>query len=165
RYDYIGNPDLKNEISYEANASAGFKKEGMGIVAKVNYFHIQNYIVGKILSLGSPMNYQSVGVKAYTSLDYARLFNMSLSANYDILRHLHWKGNVSYARATDDQDANLLFIRPLSYQTSLHWMHRQFSVMASIKGDLTQEDDRKSTRLNSSHVKISYAVFCLKKKK
>src|SRR5690606_41832360 len=29
------------------------------------------------------------------------------------------------------------------------------------KGD----KDRKSTRLNSSHVKISYAVFCLKKKK
>jgi len=25
RYDYIGNPDLKNEISYEVNASAGFK--------------------------------------------------------------------------------------------------------------------------------------------
>src|SRR5690349_22536337 len=32
----------------------------------------------------------------------------------------------------------------------------------------THEDpvrDRKSTRLNSSHVEISYAVFCLKKKK
>src|SRR5690606_40552526 len=28
-----------------------------------------------------------------------------------------------------------------------------------------QPADRKSTRLNSSHVKISYAVFCLKKKK
>src|SRR5690606_40489206 len=27
-----------------------------------------------------------------------------------------------------------------------------------------QKGDRKSTRLNSSHVKISYAVFCLKKK-
>src|SRR5690606_42072849 len=27
------------------------------------------------------------------------------------------------------------------------------------------EPDRKSTRLNSSHVKISYAVFCLKKKR
>src|SRR5436309_12409429 len=27
------------------------------------------------------------------------------------------------------------------------------------------DSDRKSTRLNSSHVKISYAVFCLKKKK
>src|SRR5438067_13755794 len=31
-------------------------------------------------------------------------------------------------------------------------------------GDLEIED-RKSTRLNSSHVSISYAVFCLKKKK
>src|SRR5690606_41674254 len=30
---------------------------------------------------------------------------------------------------------------------------------ANLKGK-----DRKSTRLNSSHVKISYAVFCLKKK-
>src|SRR5207302_7079587 len=28
-----------------------------------------------------------------------------------------------------------------------------------------RQEDRKSTRLNSSHVKISYAVFCLKKKK
>src|SRR2546426_5812224 len=30
---------------------------------------------------------------------------------------------------------------------------------------LTPEADRKSTRLNSSHLVISYAVFCLKKKK
>src|SRR5256885_5213306 len=29
----------------------------------------------------------------------------------------------------------------------------------------TRERDRKSTRLNSSHLVISYAVFCLKKKK
>src|SRR5690606_41784517 len=32
-------------------------------------------------------------------------------------------------------------------------------------GDDGSAQDRKSTRLNSSHVKISYAVFCLKKKK
>src|SRR5690349_23662270 len=31
--------------------------------------------------------------------------------------------------------------------------------------DVTGGEDRKSTRLNSSHVEISYAVFCLKKKK
>src|SRR5688572_22592642 len=31
--------------------------------------------------------------------------------------------------------------------------------------DLAPESDRKSTRLNSSHSQISYAVFCLKKKK
>src|SRR3712207_6868120 len=31
-------------------------------------------------------------------------------------------------------------------------------------GDVVDELDRKSTRLNSSHANISYAVFCLKKK-
>src|SRR5690606_40369491 len=35
-----------------------------------------------------------------------------------------------------------------------------------VHGNVSEaiERDRKSTRLNSSHVKISYAVFCLKKK-
>src|SRR3712207_7668254 len=33
------------------------------------------------------------------------------------------------------------------------------------RGSLLQARDRKSTRLNSSHANISYAVFCLKKKK
>src|SRR3712207_6915624 len=32
-------------------------------------------------------------------------------------------------------------------------------------GELHRHQDRKSTRLNSSHANISYAVFCLKKKK
>src|SRR5690606_39841554 len=33
------------------------------------------------------------------------------------------------------------------------------------RGSAEIREDRKSTRLNSSHVKISYAVFCLKKKR
>src|SRR5690625_5445233 len=34
-----------------------------------------------------------------------------------------------------------------------------------LSSEHLREQDRKSTRLNSSHVAISYAVFCLKKKK
>src|SRR2546426_2650191 len=34
-----------------------------------------------------------------------------------------------------------------------------------LRGAMTLGEDRKSTRLNSSHLVISYAVFCLKKKK
>src|SRR5262245_64505349 len=36
---------------------------------------------------------------------------------------------------------------------------------AEILLEAAQHQDRKSTRLNSSHLGISYAVFCLKKKK
>src|SRR3712207_7225448 len=38
------------------------------------------------------------------------------------------------------------------------------SFQPSVKQKMPAERDRKSTRLNSSHANISYAVFCLKKK-
>src|SRR5437868_10119450 len=42
-------------------------------------------------------------------------------------------------------------------------LRRRQSLVLRDRG--SQAIDRKSTRLNSSHVSISYAVFCLKKKK
>src|SRR5436305_8962561 len=57
------------------------------------------------------------------------------------------------------------------------WQHFSIPVQQLSKGlfedgigfdkafaQLLDREDRKSTRLNSSHVRISYAVFCLKKK-
>src|SRR5207302_5317678 len=51
---------------------------------------------------------------------------------------------------------------------AFHHAVKQFKIPAAYFHDLmegAEMEDRKSTRLNSSHVKISYAVFCLKKKK
>src|SRR2546422_3609300 len=41
----------------------------------------------------------------------------------------------------------------------------RYDTVGSSAGPRTSKSDRKSTRLNSSHGYISYAVFCLKKKK
>src|SRR5699024_9774226 len=91
------------------------------VSAKANYFYIENYIIGKILSLGSPMNYQSVGVKGYTSIAHARLFNFSLQVQYDVLNNLIWISNLGYSRAKDDRGKNLPFIRPLNYSSLLRF--------------------------------------------
>src|SRR5690606_40171791 len=50
-----------------------------------------------------------------------------------------------------------------AYYKGKDWreVHRE---LVNQFNELLEEEDRKSTRLNSSHVKISYAVFCLKKK-
>src|SRR5258707_5703995 len=42
---------------------------------------------------------------------------------------------------------------------------RALRKLREFAADSLQKTDRKSTRLNSSHANISYAVFCLKKKK
>ncbi|WP_444671309.1 TonB-dependent receptor [Flavobacterium columnare] len=138
RYDYIGNPDLKNEISYEVNASAGYKNATVGLEAKVNHFYIENYIVGKILNIGSPMNYQSIGVKGYTSLDHAKLYNVVVSSFYNLGEHIRWEGSLTYARGIDSKGINLPFIRPLSYLTSLQYKHCNFGARTAINGDLDQ---------------------------
>src|SRR5699024_11371368 len=50
-----------------------------------------------------------------------------------------------------------IFANPFLYSFSIKSLH-----LITV---LFNKKDRKSTRLNSSHVSISYAVFCLKKKK
>src|SRR5205814_9422803 len=57
---------------------------------------------------------------------------------------------------------SLAFMIPLLYITQLTWVAICLSAANSDPGELGE--DRKSTRLNSSHLGISYAVFCLKKK-
>src|SRR3712207_8549670 len=48
--------------------------------------------------------------------------------------------------------------------TNVSW-HARAQVAHDIGVLMDHHQDRKSTRLNSSHANISYAVFCLKKKK
>src|SRR5690625_3632914 len=72
-----------------------------------------------------------------------------------------WWGNVLLARVLEPAIANLresVLDAALTLDSD--------TVERAGRGDLVSRvADRKSTRLNSSHVAISYAVFCLKKKK
>src|SRR3989442_9711950 len=57
-----------------------------------------------------------------------------------------------------------------SFDATKEGFERQINPLGHILQTLSIDDfqfriDRKSTRLNSSHVRISYAVFCLKKKR
>src|SRR5690554_4059692 len=136
RYDYVGNPDLPNEVSYEAHASLGFESQNLTLQLSANYFHIKHYIVGQILGLGSPMNYQSVGVKGYTALPYAHLFNVAFQASYALAPRLHWSGTLRYAHSQDDQGEHLPFIRPLNFQTHLQYMPGAWRIQTTVHGDM-----------------------------
>src|SRR5437773_7110777 len=89
--------------------------------------------------------------------------------------HDHHKALLSFpTRRSSDLDhpsARPDFADPSPYGSSGHtvlhrsecgWSHHR---PPSRKRPYCGWEDRKSTRLNSSHITISYAVFCLKKKK
>src|SRR5947199_2671059 len=69
--------------------------------------------------------------------------------------HLFWKNDSLSARA-QNPDGSL----------SPSFDDKQAQTGFTLGGPVeARGEDRKSTRLNSSHLGISYAVFCLKKKK
>src|SRR5688500_19677464 len=85
---------------------------------------------------------------SYTT--FSSIITLSLHAALPIFARL--KPGVSLQQAQSDVDAIAADIReqhPTSKSAGTHF----------------RVEDRKSTRLNSSHLVISYAVFCLKKKK
>src|SRR5690606_41981261 len=84
----------------------------------------------------------------------------------DLLEPAALAGVPGIARVHGDRDGYLaragLDSRAMAQATHLVWATGGSMVPAD---EMQAYLDRKSTRLNSSHVKISYAVFCLKKKK
>src|SRR5690606_7270789 len=87
----------------------------------------------------------------------------------------NWKYSSKYLKLTEDMAATL----PATEKTSnldvpgyrivlnngaINRADSQYPDQGGISVQHFSDLDRKSTRLNSSHVKISYAVFCLKKK-
>src|SRR5690625_1895910 len=68
----------------------------------------------------------------------------------------------SYRRLIAMFAETVLGASPEPFNEAFETIKRDRGISADVDLDVT---DRKSTRLNSSHVAISYAVFCLKKKK
>src|SRR5439155_6277509 len=68
--------------------------------------------------------------------------------------------------AAMDMDERWVSRPPETMLETFHWFRGEgFGLIVEDLLRLPPGVDRKSTRLNSSHVAISYAVFCLKKKK
>src|SRR5205807_6856807 len=71
--------------------------------------------------------------------------------------------SVSYAAAAGENNKEFDFVSALRLNLVQFYLWAILSPLI-FRFSLSAED-RKSTRLNSSHLVISYAVFCLKKKK
>ncbi len=137
-FDNIGNPNLKNEKALESSFSIGFKDDKFKINASTSYFKIYDYIIAKTDPVLVPMTIGANGVRIYTALDYATFFNASISAEVYLSNSFKWVSQVTYAKGKDNENNNLPFISPLSYNSSLRFSKNQFNAEISIAGNTTQ---------------------------
>ena len=117
RYDYIGNPALKNESAIEVNASASLTGNPIEARLEVNTFFFQNYIIGIPDSRLSAMTIGAAGVKLYQNLPSAQIVNATVNLNWQILRWLRWENNIRYSYGKENTGAWLPLIAPFSYQS------------------------------------------------
>src|SRR3712207_6956381 len=90
-----------------------------------------------------------------TLFPYTTLFRSVASQTCDIKQTIDHEPCIEALRCTREPDAG--------WRGTIRHSARWFEVDRAA--GLVAHADRKSTRLNSSHANISYAVFCLKKKK
>src|SRR3712207_8203904 len=68
--------------------------------------------------------------------------------------------------APEESDGTVEEFRKQAEENPVEYVaQRPLEFSTHVLSEIENEEDRKSTRLNSSHANISYAVFCLKKKK
>lgn len=134
RYDYIGNPLMKNEKSVSFNTSAAFIVSKLTVKLSGNYFYLMDYIIGKPESNLYTMTIGASGVKVYEQLSDAHLFNGSLAFDYRFVNHWSWINKVSYRRGVGNGGMNLPLIQPFSYSSGVHFSHSGFSSLIEVVG-------------------------------
>src|SRR5207249_6412135 len=72
--------------------------------------------------------------------------------------------NIAYARPSASETEIVAAAKAASAHEFISQLPEGYRTLVGERGMRLSGGDRKSTRLNSSHVSISYAVFCLKKK-
>src|SRR5439155_22648132 len=89
------------------------------------------------------------------------IYTLSL---HDALPISHGRRRRDLARAGEDAHGGHRHLRPARPADAVRHLREEPAGGAGRGSKMPVPSDRKSTRLNSSHVAISYAVFCLKKK-
>jgi len=138
RYDYIGNPDLKNEKSLQLNAAVGRKTKKAAIKWSAAYFRISDYIIASPDASLIPMTIGASGVKRTTALHYASMVNSELNIQYELSEHFKWKGLLVYNFGEDANGENLPFVSPLRYSSSLTYKKNKFNGDFGVEGNLAQ---------------------------
>lgn len=137
-FDYIGNPNLKNEKSLEGNANIGFKNSKWQTKISASYFHIYDYIIGIPDASVAPMTIGANGIKVYTALDYATILSSDFTVSYQLSDFWIWKGQFVYNLGKDNENNGLPFMSPFNYMTSLGFRPGKFSSELQLKGNATQ---------------------------
>ena len=139
-YDYIGNPTLSNEKAIEVNLEANYHSGDFHVGLETSYFHIMDYIIGTIDQTLSPMTIGANGVRVYSALSHATIFDVYLNSSYKISNFFSVNGTIGYNYGKGSDGKNLPLIKPLSYLAEINYSRPLFNAAIQLEGNGNQSE-------------------------
>lgn len=134
KYDYIGNPNLKNEQSIESDLGLTYKISRFKANVSATYFHILDYIIGKHNPKYTPMTIGATGVREYSALKSVNILTTDLSLEYRPINALKTRAFFSYSYGKDHQKQQLPLIRPFSFNMGITYLIKSVDLELAIDG-------------------------------
>lgn len=120
-YDYIGNPDLKNEGSYQINLGLNFSKENYSLKSNIFGYYFKDYIMGVYDPVISAMTPGSYGAKFYRNIGNAFLSGIELNLMMIASKNVSLSGVFNYSYGNEENGDPLPLIPPFNSTFSIRY--------------------------------------------
>lgn len=138
RFDYIGNPEMKNEKTITYGVIAAYRHSRLSAKVSGSAFQVYDYIIGKPDNNLSAMTIGAAGVKVYGQLRHARIMTGTAELNWQIDKNWLWTSRASYRNGKGAGVGALPLMQPFSFQGGISFAHKSFSADASVAGAAKQ---------------------------
>lgn len=125
-YDYIGNPDLRNEHSTQFELGYSTQKKKLRIQAQAYSYFIKNYIIGITSDLDA-MTLGAKGVREYQNIAQATIMGFEAVFNYELSEALSLESQNNFTRGRMHDGAPLPLIPTLKTLNSIAYSGPKFS--------------------------------------
>lgn len=159
-YDYIGNPSLKNESSWNASIGGIYNRDKIKIEVQGFGYFIQNYIAGLQKSNYSAMTIGANGVKQYANLSSALLTGAEASAQLKLLPALQFSTNNTYTYGKDHKGRALPLISPFKTVNQLDYNFK--TILLNLTGIFSAAQNHVNPTLYGETKTPAYGLINIK---
>jgi iron complex outermembrane receptor protein len=167
-FDYIGNPQLLNETSFQAEGSLVFHKAANRFQLTAYYKNIQNYITGLFDPSLTSMTIGAEGVKSYINIPGAILKGVELSAVVNQVKYWQLVSTLRYTYGRSNENEPLPLIPPLKNVSSVRFQPGRFSAQMEYEAASSQYRINKDAGEDATegyfllHVRLGYVMDIFK---
>lgn len=139
-YDYVGNPAIKKETSFNSELNIFYTANAFKATLKGFGYFFHNYITGFVQPDLMPQTMEASGVKQYGNIASAYIAGASLLLDWNMTSKLSFNSNTTWQTGKDKNENYLPLIAPLKTVNTITYNMHNWRFFAAGTGAATQNN-------------------------